>query len=409
MNTHLQCSSSVGVECLSRLVCSIYYSAGNYSHFIIQWSQPRQRLMTFYVFSFNVGSSLRMGVHMYCVMAVLDRFLGCPQWRHSGLGRYRISTSEFMYLVVQASSSFHFIARFTNSLGAGHISGSRGSSTLSENSAVPISVKKTRPKRQLSDEDIWEWTDAKIIGTCTELVDTSPHSSHCPAASQKTWRSTTYSHYNVSLERCHQTRTLSFRFTCQFDPIRHPSITRRRVDTSQGTSNLEWAWKKCQQLHGKDASSGAPPPCPTYSHSKHHALIATRCASSRRPFNSVSDPYYIQEVQMLCPEATLPSPQTVSRDVLAMYLFGAEAVREYFSVCNSSFIGALVLTNHTETQRCCSSRDGWVDVTDLGMLSRYCGYLVLSWSDTPVHFRVCQVEGSFPLLAADLTLISNSG
>ncbi|KAF9789383.1 hypothetical protein BJ322DRAFT_980892, partial [Thelephora terrestris] len=105
------------------------------------------------------------------------------------------------------------------------------------------------------------------------------------------------------------------------------------LDTSQGTSNLERSRKKCQRLRGEDASSSAPaPPPPAYSRSKHHALIAARCASSRRPFNSVSDPYYIQEVQMLCPEANLPSPQTVSRDVLAMYSFGAEAVRNYFLV-----------------------------------------------------------------------------
>jgi len=144
------------------------------------------------------------------------------------------------------------------------------------------------------------------------FVDTSPHSPHCAAVSQKTWRSTTYKHYSVSLERCHQTKTLTFRFTCQIDPIRHPSITRRRLNTSQGTSNLERSCKKCQELHGEDASSSTPPPHPVYSRSKHCALIAARCASSRRPFNSVSDPYYIQEVRMLCPEATLPSPQTVS-------------------------------------------------------------------------------------------------
>lgn len=112
---------------------------------------------------------------------------------------------------------------------------------------------------------------------------------------------------------------------------------------------------------------------------------------------------------MLCPEATLPSPQTVSRDVLAMYSFGAEAVREYFSVCNLSFTSVFALINHPETQRCCSSGDGWVDVTDLGMLSRYRSYLVLSGSDTPVHFRVCQVEGLFPLPAVDLTQYLNQG
>jgi len=97
---------------------------------------------------------------------------------------------------------------------------------------------------------------------------------------------------------------------------------------------------------------------------------------------------------MLCPEAILPSLQTVSRDVLAMYSFGAEAVREYFSVCNSSFTCVFVLTNHTEVQWCCSSGDGWVDIAALGMLPWHRGDLVLSWLDTSVHFRVCQGEGT---------------
>lgn len=170
------------------------------------------------------------------------------------------------------------------------------------------------------------------------------------AESQKTWKSTVYNHYNVSLEWCYETRTLTFQFTCRFDLKNHPSLTHGWLDTSQGTSNLERARKKCQQLHGEETLSGAPmPPPPTYSRSKHRALIAARCASSRRPFNSVSDPYYIQEVQMLCPEANLPSPQTVSRDILAMYSFGAKAVREYFSVCNFQFSNIHIPTNHTET------------------------------------------------------------
>jgi len=187
-------------------------------------------------------------------------------------------------------------------------------------------------------------------------------------------------HYNISLERCNEMRTLTFRFTCRYDPVNHPLLTRGRLDTSQGTSNLERSRRKCQQLRGEDSATGAlalPPP--TYSHSKHRALIAARCASSRRPFNSVSDPYYIKEVQMLCPEADLPSPQTVSRDVLAMYSFGAEVVREYFSVCNLPFIDPLVPNNHVETQWRCPSSDGWVDVTNISMLPRDCGHLVLSW------------------------------
>jgi hypothetical protein len=151
-----------------------------------------------------------------------------------------------------------------------------------------------------------------------------------------------YNHYDISLERCHETHTLTFKFTCRYDPIGHPSLTRGRLDTSQGTSNLERSRKKCMQRRGVNENPGpgaAPQPPPlTYSRSKHRALIAARCARSKWPFNSVTDPYYIEEVEMLCPGTKLPCPVTVSRDINAMYKFGAEVVREYFSVCDTSFI-----------------------------------------------------------------------
>jgi len=156
--------------------------------------------------------------------------------------------------------------------------------------------------------------------------------------SKKKWKSAVYSHYNVSLERCHETRTLTFRFTCRFDPVGHQSSTHGRLDTSQGTSNLDRSRKKCRQRCGVDDSptpSNSQPVPPVYSRSKHRALIAARCASSKRPFNSVADPYYVQEVEMLRPGTKLPSPAMVSRDIGAMYKFGAEVVREYFSVCDS--------------------------------------------------------------------------
>ena len=128
----------------------------------------------------------------------------------------------------------------------------------------------------------------------------------------------------------------------------------------------------------------------SYSYPKHRALIAARCAANKRPFNSVADPYYIQEVEMLRPGTKLPSPTTVSRDIKAMYSIGAEVVREYFSVCNIPHIdfGMLVLTSYPETQWCCPSCDGWMDVTNPSMLPRNCGNLVLSWAGPPLHSRV---------------------
>ena len=69
-----------------------------------------------------------------------------------------------------------------------------------------------------------------------------------------------------------------------------------------------------------------------YSVAAHRVLIALRCAASRRPFSSVTDPFYILEVQMLRSGTTLPSPSTISRDVSAMYEGASVLVKEYFQV-----------------------------------------------------------------------------
>ncbi|EGN92942.1 hypothetical protein SERLA73DRAFT_28424, partial [Serpula lacrymans var. lacrymans S7.3] len=49
------------------------------------------------------------------------------------------------------------------------------------------------------------------------------------------------------------------------------------------------------------------------------AIIAMWCAVSRRPFNSVMDPHYLAEVELLRPGTILPSPCIVSHDIQAIY------------------------------------------------------------------------------------------
>ena len=69
-----------------------------------------------------------------------------------------------------------------------------------------------------------------------------------------------------------------------------------------------------------------------YTKARHRALIALRCAVDKRPFESVSDALYIEEVDLLRPGTTLPHPTTVSRDVHALYSEGSKSVKEYFAV-----------------------------------------------------------------------------
>ncbi|EPQ54971.1 hypothetical protein GLOTRDRAFT_24990, partial [Gloeophyllum trabeum ATCC 11539] len=67
-----------------------------------------------------------------------------------------------------------------------------------------------------------------------------------------------------------------------------------------------------------------------YTPARHRALVALRCASSYRPFNSVHDPFYVAEVELLRPGTKPPSSSTVSRDVRLIYAEGSKSVREYF-------------------------------------------------------------------------------
>ncbi|KZP09649.1 hypothetical protein FIBSPDRAFT_759663 [Athelia psychrophila] len=58
----------------------------------------------------------------------------------------------------------------------------------------------------------------------------------------------------------------------------------------------------------------------TYTPAHHRAIIMMRCAMSRRPFNMIKDPFYLQEVQLLYPSTQLPSTSTVSHCVVGKVL-----------------------------------------------------------------------------------------
>ena len=122
----------------------------------------------------------------------------------------------------------------------------------------------------------------------------------------------------------------------------------------------------------------------SYSYSNHRALIAARCAASKRPFNSVADPYYVQEVEMLRPGTKLPSPATVSRDVKAMYGVGAEVVREYFLVCNLSVLISVCLYSQVKQKHNSAVHlvmDGWTSP----ILACYLGIVAIWFCSGRVH------------------------
>ncbi|KAJ7060828.1 hypothetical protein C8F01DRAFT_988426 [Mycena amicta] len=114
------------------------------------------------------------------------------------------------------------------------------------------------------------------------------------------------------------------------------------MKSSQGTGNLGKGQKECDRRRGVkgDTNKGAQQDLfgslSRYTPARHRAIVALRCASSHRPFNTVADPYYLEEVELLRPGTTVPAPITVSRDVQTLYREGAKNVKEYFKVSPSS-------------------------------------------------------------------------
>lgn len=213
---------------------------------------------------------------------------------------------------------------------------------LSENPVILISpVKRRKPgqpdtqakiKASMLDEVVWDLGDEDIIGMLR-----TPHFEHIlivpAAASAKTWKSPVYGHYHVSIKRIedNEERYIDFIFTCKYGASNHPPQRRRQMGTKDGTGNLHKTLLKCSGQIQPAIESHSPKDL-LYSPAAHRALIALRCATSRRPFNSVSDPLYACEVQMLHPGTKLPSPSTVSRDISMMYESGSNVVKQYFSV-----------------------------------------------------------------------------
>ena len=159
VNTHLRCLSLVGVGFLSRSVCSKLLSRILFS--------PRDQVV---VASSTIDDILRVlarhqiispdyqGVHTLCC------------------GRIGPLSGSSTMASLGVGSLSHFSLRTRVHGGAGHTLGSGRSSQSSGSSIVPMSAKKMRAKRKLSDEDVWEWTDAKIIGTHVGLTHTPLHS-----------------------------------------------------------------------------------------------------------------------------------------------------------------------------------------------------------------------------------------
>jgi hypothetical protein len=105
------------------------------------------------------------------------------------------------------------------------------------------------------------------------------------------------------------------------------------MSSGHGTKNLQDGVNACNKRLGVVSGGATQHTGAPYSPAGHHTMIAMRCAKNHHPFNSVLDEDYQAEVEMLRPGTILPSPQTVSRDIKAIYAEMSKNVRNYFMVC----------------------------------------------------------------------------
>ncbi|KAG1771677.1 hypothetical protein EV702DRAFT_1136563 [Suillus placidus] len=143
-------------------------------------------------------------------------------------------------------------------------------------------TKKRRVKADDTDLDIWDKNDDDIIST-----------------SKARWNSAAYDHYKISLKRRLKADGspdyLEFEFVCRSDPVNHKPHHRKRMQTAQGTKNLNRGVKECIQRRGISTqgpdATGAQQTLSSsvskYTPQAHRALIAMRCAVNKRPFNFV--------------------------------------------------------------------------------------------------------------------------
>ncbi|KAG2363133.1 hypothetical protein BDR07DRAFT_953647 [Suillus spraguei] len=101
--------------------------------------------------------------------------------------------------------------------------------------------KKYRTKAEATDLDVWDNTDDEII-----------------SAVKARWNSAAYGHFTTSLKR-HlkgdgRADYLEFVFTCRVDPVNHKPHHRKRMQTAQGTKNLNRGIKECIERRGVSSS-----------------------------------------------------------------------------------------------------------------------------------------------------------
>ena len=142
------------------------------------------------------------------------------------------------------------------------------------------------------------------------------------------WKSKAYSHFREPEIIIHG-NSVKYKFVCRAYVssalsyslhsilYSHPSISVTRDRSDDSTGNLTHHVKYCDpQTKGAiiDFAAGT-----TYSAARARFLLSSWCANRSRPFTIVKDPEFIQYSRMLYTKVDIPSPSTISRDIIEMH------------------------------------------------------------------------------------------
>jgi hypothetical protein len=160
-----------------------------------------------------------------------------------------------------------------------------------------------------------------------------------PDSARAVWTSAIYHHYNVSLSRNEEKRTMEFVFTCKENPLHEP-VSRSRRDEGDKTRILRKGIELCSSYDGSTLIQQAPQTSAVaYSPLNHRVLVAIQCALSYRSLSRVEDAFYKEEMECLRPGTHLPEKGTIIKDINKIHDLILSSAKAYFV----SFIQAFLL------------------------------------------------------------------
>lgn len=172
-------------------------------------------------------------------------------------------------------------------------------------------TKKRRTKADVTDLDVWDKTDDEIISMSPSSFNFINKFTSLSAASKARWNSAAYDHFKITLHRRLKVDGsrdyLEFKFTCHTDPVNHKPHHRKRMQTGQGTKNLNRGITECIQRRGvstegpnaKGAQQTLSGSISKYTPEAHRALIAMRCAVNTPLMNDLGAVTSIMRTKMV--------------------------------------------------------------------------------------------------------------